>query len=189
MQQLDECERMSYVQARLDARDRLPSTVLSCISHCVSTRHCIPRAIAVRAHVCRCAWCQLGLPAPGGMLICGPQGSGQADLAALLTARLSGHQQCHTHVVRVACSTLHATTLPRTLQTLAPAVREPRLLMKPMCICRYQLSRTNCCFAVRSVKAAADVLSSGELDASWVLAIEHHTLTGSTALTRSAHVH
>lgn len=63
------------------------------------------------SHALRQAWWKLRAPAPGGLLICGPSGSGKSALTAMLSHVLESHPQCRVHVVHIDCQAVETNTL------------------------------------------------------------------------------
>lgn len=97
-----------------------------------AVKHCTGKLSRPAALVCRQAWWQLRAPAPGGLLICGPTGSGTTELAKLLGDVLTQHPDCLAHVVHVDCASVDQDTLHSAQHTLSAKVgRLP--LMKHGC--------------------------------------------------------
>ena len=70
----------------------------------------------------RKGWWKLGVPSPGGVLICSPTASSRSGLAALLGEVLAQHEQCLTHIVHIDCQDIETDTLSSALNQLGEQV-------------------------------------------------------------------
>ena len=77
---------------------------------------------SLEAVPCRKAWWKLRAPKPGGLLVCGPAGSGKSALTGALGALLAGHPDCQAHFVQVNCQEIETDTLNNALEQLEAKV-------------------------------------------------------------------
>ncbi|KAK9907564.1 hypothetical protein WJX75_006024 [Coccomyxa subellipsoidea] len=63
-------------------------------------------------------------PPPGGLLVCGPAGSGKTALIRKCAQALERHPLCRTHVVWVNCREVETSTLAKAKACLLPLLRE-----------------------------------------------------------------
>ncbi|BDA47966.1 probable peroxisome biogenesis factor 1 [Coccomyxa sp. Obi] len=63
-------------------------------------------------------------PPPGGLLVCGPAGSGKTALVRACAQALGRHPLCRTHVVWVNCRDVETETLAKAKSCLLPLLRE-----------------------------------------------------------------
>lgn len=71
---------------------------------------------------CRKLWWKLQAPAPGGLLVCGPEGSGKSALVALMGQILANHPVCETHVIHIDCRGIETETLSSAKEELEKQV-------------------------------------------------------------------
>ncbi|PRW56943.1 peroxisome biogenesis 1 isoform X1 [Chlorella sorokiniana] len=65
-----------------------------------------------------------GAPRPGGLLVCGPAGSGKSALLAGAAAALQAHPECLTYCVTVSCREISAEAASQAQAQILPKVRE-----------------------------------------------------------------
>ncbi len=64
-----------------------------------------------------------GAPRPGGLLVCGPAGSGKSALLASAAAALRQHPECLTYTVTVSCRDISAESAGQAQAQIMPKAR------------------------------------------------------------------
>ncbi|CAK0784927.1 hypothetical protein CVIRNUC_008132 [Coccomyxa viridis] len=94
----------------------------------------LARLLPLLHHTSRCLLAALDGPAPGGLLVCGPPGSGKSGLVAAVAHALSQDTMCRTHVVWIRCGEIETETLGKAKAHLLPLLREALMCMPALVV-------------------------------------------------------
>jgi hypothetical protein len=89
-----------------------------------------------------------GVPRPGGLLVCGPAGSGKTALLAATAAVLGAHPECLTYTVTLSCRELSAEGAQQAQAQILPKVGACGQMVSHCCRC--------CCCHEPVLTAASD---------------------------------